>query len=69
MKQNSKVIIIELLEGWDIPPKRRKKFDRMMAKYPLGDPIVAAKCRNGKPYGLFIASDNGFAWGFYSTYR
>lgn len=51
-----------VLEGWELSPDRKEKFDKMMADDDIGEPILISKCKLGKEHGLLIVSDNGFAW-------
>ena len=47
------------MEGWEISSDRIKKYEKMMAIHPIGDPIITSKCQFGPMLGFLIVSDNG----------
>ncbi len=49
-------------QGWEISPDRIKTYDKIMSSDPVGDPTITSKLDLDREHGLFIASDNGFAW-------
>jgi len=53
-----------VLEGWELTPDRRERFDKIMDEYDIGDPILISKCKLAKRHGLLVVSDKGFAWRF-----
>ena len=56
-----------IMSGWEVSPDRIEKFEKMMSKDAVGDPIITSKCRLNKENGFLIASDNGFAWRIHIT--
>lgn len=51
-----------VLEGWELSPDRRKKFDQLMIQFDVGDPILISKCKLATRQGLIVVSDNGIFW-------
>ena len=51
-----------ILDGWEVSSDRVEKFEKIISSDPIGDPLIASKCRLGKDNGLIVASNNGFAW-------
>lgn len=51
-----------ITKGWEVSPDRIKMYDKIMASYPIGDPIFTSKCKLNKDNGLLVVSDRGFAW-------
>ena len=52
------------IKGWEVSYDRTNMYLLMMANLPIGNPIIASKCRLGGTKGFLIVSDNGFAWRF-----
>ena len=57
-----------LKEGWEVPPDRIDKYHKMMAKYPIGSPIITSNCVLDTTNGFLIVSNNGFAFRFKSSF-
>lgn len=51
-----------LMDGWEVSPDRIEKYEKMISQDPVGDPILASKCRLGKDNGLLVGATNGFSW-------
>ena len=51
-----------MLKGWEVSTDRIDKYEKMMSKNPIGDPIITSKCKLDKENGLLVVSYNGFAW-------
>ena len=58
-----------IMSGWEVSPDRIEKFEKMMGKDDIGDPIITSKCKLSKQHGLIIVSNNGFAWKIQSGMR
>ncbi|NVM03733.1 MAG: hypothetical protein HWN67_15490 [Candidatus Helarchaeota archaeon] len=51
-----------IMEGWEVSPDRTKQYDKIMAHYPIDDPIITSKCKLDNENGFLVVSDDGFAW-------
>ena len=51
-----------ILEGWEVSSDRVEKYEKIMSKDEVGDPIITSKCKLGRDIGFIVASNNGFAW-------
>ena len=51
-----------ILNGWEVSSDRVEKYEKMISQDPVGDPVIASKCKLGTDNGLLIASTNGFSW-------
>ena len=58
----------KLINGWDVSPDRIKKYRKMMAQFPLVDPIITSKCRLAGDPGFLVVNDYGIAWRFQRTF-
>ncbi len=58
----NKVIKIPIIEGWELSPDRDDMYQKIVSKYPVGDPLITSKCKLNNDNGLLVASENGFAW-------
>ena len=54
-----------IIKGWEVPPNRIKLYVKMMAKYPLQNPLITSRCLLDKEEGLLIINDYGIAWNIY----
>ena len=57
-----------IISGWEVSPDRLEKYAKMLASDPVGDTVIASKCRLGRDNGLLIASNTGFAWRIQTGY-
>jgi hypothetical protein len=66
------VIILPIIEGWEISHDRVEIYEKIMSTDPVGEPILTSKCRLDEKTGSFlvghvgngllVVSENGFAW-------
>jgi hypothetical protein len=51
-----------IMSGWEVSPDRVEKFEKILNKDPIGDPIITSKCKLDRENGFIVASNNGFSW-------
>ncbi|MFX1273878.1 MAG: hypothetical protein ACFFBP_02985 [Promethearchaeota archaeon] len=51
-----------IIPNWEVSSDSVERFEKMMATYPVGDPIITSKVRLDNEYGYFVAGENGISW-------
>jgi len=55
---------LPLKEGWEVPPDRREKVEKILRNDEVGDPILTSKCVlvQQQANGVLVVSNKGIAW-------